>query len=88
MAREELFKEKDAEQTYWILRDVKEAQQTVAVCDCCGKVLKTVVSYGLKLTCSVECAMELSGDKPHIEKRSILDEKPKERNGDIYCVAS
>ena len=86
MAREQLFKEKDAEQTYWILRDIKEAQQTVVACDCCGKVLKTVVSYGLKLTCSVECAMELSGDKIHIAKESILDVKPKERNGDIYAV--
>ncbi len=88
MAREELFKERDTEQTYWILRDVKKAQQTVAVCDCCGSVLKTVVSYGLKLTCSIECAMEFSGDKLHVAKKSILDEKPKERNKDIYCVDS
>ena len=86
MAREGLFKERDAEQTYWILKDVKKAQQTVAVCDCCGSVLRKVVSYGLKLTCSLPCAMELSGDKLHVPKKSILDEKPKERNNDIYVA--
>ena len=87
MAREELFKEKDAEQTYLSIRDVKETQQSVVVCDCCGGLLKRVVNYGLKVTCSTACAMELSGDVVHIAKESILDEKPKEKNEDIYLLA-
>lgn len=85
--RDELYRRKDSEQTIDIIKSVKVAKETVAVCDCCKKPLERVVTYGQVIVCSVECGYEVSGNTPHIETKSILDDVPKrERPDDIYGI--
>ena len=85
--RNALYRKRDSEQTIKILESVKVAKEVVKVCDCCRKPIERVVTYGHVILCSVECAYEASGNTPHIETESILDEKPKrERPDDIYGI--
>ena len=85
--RDALYRTKDSEQTTQILESIKVAKETVDVCDCCKKPLNRVVTYGQVIVCSVECGYEVSGNTPHIESKSILDEVPKrKRPDDIYGI--
>ena len=85
--RDELYRERSIEQKIQILKSVKMAKEAVKVCDCCNKPLEQVVTYGQVIVCSIECGYEVSGNKPHIESESILDEKPKrKRPDDIYGI--
>ena len=85
--RDELYRERSIEQKIQILKSVKMAKEAIKVCDCCNKPLEQIVTYGQVIVCSVECGYEVSGNKPHIESESILDEKPKrKRPDDIYGI--
>lgn len=85
--RDELYRERSIEQKIQILKSVKVAKEAIKVCDCCNKPLEQIVTYGQVIVCSVECGYEVSGNKPHIESESILDEKPKRnRPDDIYGI--
>ena len=85
--RDELYRERSIEQKIQILKSVKMAKEAIKVCDCCNKPLEQIVTYGQVIVCSIECGYEVSGNKPHIESESILDEKPKrKRPDDIYGI--
>jgi len=87
--REKLFKERDVEETYNILKDVKKTLNTVQKCDSCKEPLHGLVTRGQNIYCSVHCAFEELDDKLHVPVKSILDEEPKEkkeRPSDIHSV--
>lgn len=80
--RKELFRERSIEETYHIVRDVKETLNKVQNCDQCKEPLHALVTKGLEIFCSVKCAYETLDDTPHVEKASILDETPRKRSED------
>lgn len=92
--REDLFVGGSGIDKHLLVKDIKELKKSIKCCDQCGGDLNQVVTFGYKVVCSLECAYTISGNKLHVEQKSILDEEPekkekavRERPKDIYGVA-